>query len=374
MKSTNPRRHPAYLCAIALLLASCAGSKNSGTPDLPQAISRPSLEPATNNAIVHHASGRSGWISRAFLKADKPNAYTWTKFKFASPPPYGIRTNVRYFNGTVPVVLEPANHPSSKLGALFALLNHTDKNGDYAVYVYSPGGLHLWTSVGQYMSSIQADAATAADWGITKSGYIWSDYLGNSSWKRYFPEMQFSSLAVHAPQDYPPNGFLFATSRSGKYCMPSYPCGHALLAFVPRKWPKGTWKNTGWGAYQVAADPYSYDNEVVVLDEHHDVWEILPVIRSGSFEGYLPVQLETVKCSGKTIGFEEVAAFDDIFLGLDDIKGGQAVWYYSPHGQCWYPIGSKKGFTSIASDAIQYSSEPSVVWAVDGAGNVWYAH
>ncbi len=73
-------------------------------------------------------------------------------------PPYSVRTKVRYFRGTVPVVLAGYNYPGGNLALTFALLDHTDSRGNYALYDYGVNGSGpVWLFSGVYMSSIVLD-------------------------------------------------------------------------------------------------------------------------------------------------------------------------------------------------------------------------
>ena len=147
-----------------------------------------------------------------------------------------------------------------------------------------------------------------------------------------------------------------------------------MLYDPSKRWPHGAWHKTGWGAEQVTGDP-GFKNgqgkpylEIVALDEKADVWEISPVVRLGRFKGYSAIQLGTVECftSHSEITFEEVAVYGGAFFALDRDEG-HAVWYYEPNGQCWDEIGSKRGFTNIAT----FPGHDGGVWAVDAKGNLW---
>ena len=130
-------------------------------------------------------------------------------------PPYSVRTKVRYFRGTVPVVLAGYNYPGGNLALTFALLDHTDSRGNYALYDYGVNGSGpVWLFSGVYMSSIVLDIGyNNYGWGITKNGTIWSD-SPNFKWTRYFDN--FTSLAVRNPTESNPKGYLFATSSKSK--------------------------------------------------------------------------------------------------------------------------------------------------------------
>ena len=300
---------------------------------------------------------------------------------YGVPPPYSVRTKVRYFRGTVPVVIAGFNYPGGALGGTLALLDHTDSAGNYALYYYGSGNSgRAWWPSGIYVSSIILDVNYPSyEWGITKKGTIWSNFKANK-WTRYFDN--YTSLAVRIPTDANPYGYLFATSSKSKTNGSSFggPSGATLTLYDPSKpWPHGAWRKTGWGAEQVAGDPgFTYDQsgpvvylEVVALDENADVWEISPVAKSGGFKEYSAIQLGTVECSAShpTITFEEVAAYDGVFFALDSNEG-HAIWYYEPSDRCWNEIGSKRRFTSIAT----FSGHDGGVWAVDARGNLWAAY
>lgn len=324
--------------------------------------------------------GSSPWVPAGAARTLEPANYGWYKLQWYEGvgPPYSVRTKVRYFRGTVPVVMAGYNFPGGHQAGTFTLLDHTDSSGNYALYNYGVGPSGpVWSFSGLYMSSVSLDIPQGDEWAITKNGTVWSNVRGK--WRRYFDN--FTSLAVYDPTERNPKGYLFATSSKSKTNGSSArgPSGPTLMLYDPSKrWSQGAWRKTGWGAQQVTGDSgFSYDPsrlylEVVVLDEKSDVWEILPAVRSSRFEDYVAIPLGTVECDSghPQITFEEVAAYNLVFFALDKNKG-HAVWYYEPtsaaNGQCWHKIGSKSGFTSIAS----FTGPDGGVWAVDAKGNLW---
>lgn len=156
------------------------------------------------------------------------------------------------------------------------------------------------------------------------------------------------------------------------------PSGHTIELYNPAgEWPNGTWTSTGWGAYQVSADPMGSD--VAALDDNGIVWRIFPLYfelpdSARVFVGYSAEELGVAQCAnGDAITFAQVAVKDGIYIGLDNFAGGddqisQAVWYYTGKN-CWEQVGSQGNFVSIATDA----GDDAFLWASDTSGNIWEA-
>ena len=338
------------LCAAAML-AGCGGSQSPiGAPG---------------------ASAQTFAPARANAPKITP-LLQWYEFSFENPPPYPVRTKVKYFSGTVPVALAALASPGSSglYEAWYALLNHTDASGDYAVYLWDADELQ-WFFTNGYMSGLALDGSNASiAYGVTKKEWIWSS-TGDLSkpWTRLFDG--FTSLAVRNPTQPNPTGFLFATSNKAPIKGSYGPSGPPILLYDPTgKWPKGSWKSTGWGAYQVSADPLGTD--IAALDKNAVVWDInANYTKSGHrFIGYLASQLSATECANQSpfMTFEAVAAKDGAFYALDQ-QLGHAVWNYSWKNKCWNEVGSKTGFVSISTNAdANYN-----VYATDTKGHIWGA-
>jgi hypothetical protein len=313
--------------------------------------------------------------------------YSWYSFSNQFDPPYNVPSNFWGQEvlqiGTVPVMVAPAfllgDDDGLADGMVYTLLNHKDSNGDYEVYAWESNIL-AWTTVdGAYVSGITTDTYNAGEWGITQNGEVWSTYPNVANQVHYWNNI--TSLAVQNVTAPNPAGFLFATfsNSTTNGSANGGPSGNTIELFHPSgEWPNGTWTSTGWGAYQVSADPMT--NVVAALDNTGVVWEIAPAYyqqpypKKPIFLGYRAQQLSYVQCrNSDAITFAEVAVKDGIFLGLDSFAGGSpqisnAVWYYTAQN-CWQQVGSRNNFLSISTDAgSQY-----LVWATDTNGKIWYA-
>jgi len=305
--------------------------------------------------------------------------YSWYSFQTSPGPPYAVPTNIWeqeiYQTGTVPVMLAPSN--PLDFGALYALLNHKDSNGDFEVYGWFSDVSEWLPAYGGYLSGIVNDNYTPALWGITDNGEVWSTYPYGNNWTHYWNN--YTSLAVQNPTAANPAGYLFATASNSTTngSANGGPSGPTIELYNPTgEFPNGTWTNTGWGAYQVSADPVGSD--VAALDSSGVVWSISPAYfqQPGGkrlFLGYRAAQLSYVQCrNSDAITFAQVAVKNGTYIGLDSFAGGSpqisnAVWYYTAKG-CWQQVGSKANFLSIATDGGY-----ELVWASDTSGKIWYA-
>ena len=387
MKTSDSRRYAPIFAVAAIMLAGCGGSQAGGSPGIPQSVTSSVDHPARDIASVTPDRAIAGLndpssgvidprvkIATGHFKARRPEAYTWSQLKTPfSKQPYAVRTKVQYFTGTAPVTLAPTVPSGDPYGILYAniyaLLDHTDSLGDYTVYDYDDGSTE-WFFWNAYMSGLALDGTNdLVVWGITKKGTIWSTFPStNGKWTRYF--VNYTSLAVQNPKAPNPTGFLFATSSKSTTKGSQGPSGSTIMLYDPTtgKWPNGTWKKTGWGAYQVSADPLS--TIVAALDENGNIWEIAPNYTKGNprkFIGYLAGELGTTECSNHAaISFVQVALKAGIFLGLG---GFGSVWSYDTRDKCWSEVGSKDLFVSIATDA----GNSFLVWASDSKGKIWIA-
>jgi len=357
------------LCAIGLWLVSTYGA-SAAPPARPAQITPSAVSGPRWSMVGSALPGRIGSEGAGLATRVRRTGYQWQEASLQ--PPYPVRSNGKYFSGTVPVTLGPVVEPGGSfvIEELYTLLDHQDTLGDYAVYLWDEYELQ-WFFWSGYMSGLAIDGTDRlVIWGITKKGTIWSTYPSTTGkWTRYFSG--YTSVAVQNPSAPNPQGFLFATSSTQFTNSSNGPSGPTIMLFKPTgTWPKGTWSSYGWGAYQVSADPLSGD--VAALDKNAHVWQIGPNYTKGSphrFIGYLAGQLSSTQCVSKSsITFEAVAVKDFTFLALDQHLG-HAVWYYDSKNKCWDEVGSKTGFVSITTDA----SSDTLVWATDSKGNIWSA-
>jgi hypothetical protein len=305
----------------------------------------------------------------------KPTAYKWSQW--GDTPHYpGVPTQVLYGSGTVPTLLAPFGDPQYPRGDSAFLLNNKNKAGDYGLWTLTfSEELPYWRFTGDYFTGITRDGVYGETWEITKSGELFGP-LGSSYYVHYFSPLTFTSVAVRNPPAPNPGGFLFATSKTKTYSGSGAPGSQVmLLQTSPSQWPKGTWKQMPFGAYQLSADP---DGEIIAdLDSEGNVWEIKATRnKSGKFIGWVIYPLNDVLCSRKSLGisFLQVAVKKATFLGLTYPGSGSyrmGVWYYDAKDTCWVKIGQKNNFVSIAVDP-DVGNGQSLVWASDSNANIWY--